>query len=541
VTAESAERDVVLNEVEALRAEVAALRSDRDAAELRANAKTDFISHISHELRTPMNGILGMTRLALETELNHEQREYLEIVHASGESLLTLVNDLLDHAKIDAGRLTLEAIPFRLIDTVRDCTKGVGVLADHKGLSLEFEPEADLPEMVIGDPTRLRQVLLNLVGNAIKFTEAGRVSVAVSVAERTDAIAHIKFEVSDTGIGIPPDRVGAIFEAFEQVDMTTTRRFGGTGLGLSISSQLVHMMGAKIEVESVHGVGSTFHFTVPFELRMPISPLMGDGFADLAGGLAVLVLSDSTINQDLLVEVLSSSSMHPRFTETTDKAFAALTQAKERGDKFGLVLLDIRDGGLEAAFEIRRECMGTPMILLTPSGQRGDAARCREIDIGGYLTGPLVASDLADTIQAVLAGSPDLITRYWLKEHRRSLAVLVADDSSTNRLLAARLLEKRGHQVVGVENGFEAVRALEQRDFDIVLMDVHMPLMDGYEASRQIRGLSGHRSLTPIVALTGSVNEEGRKRCLEAGMDRFIGKPFKVEDLLEIIDELTAA
>ena len=299
-------------------------------------------------------------------------------------------------------------------------------------------------------------------------------------------------------------------------------------------------MGAKIEVESEHGVGSTFHFTVPLETRMPTSPLRGDGFADLAGGLAVLVLSDSTINQDLLVEVLANSSMHPRFAETMDQAFAALAQAKDRNEKFGLVILDLRDGGLEAAFEIRRECLGTPMILLTPSGQRGDAARCRELEIGGYLTGPVVASDLADTIQAVLAGTPDLITRYWLREHRRSLSVLVADDSSTNRLLAARLLEKRGHHVVGAENGAEAVRALEQRDFDIVLMDVHMPLMDGYEAARQIRLLEGHRSLTPIVALTGSVNDEGRKRCLDAGMNHFIGKPFRVEDLLEIIDELTA-
>jgi CheY-like chemotaxis protein/nitrogen-specific signal transduction histidine kinase len=538
---ESADVDALRAELEKLRAEVEGLRSERDAAELRSTAKTDFISHISHELRTPMNGILGMTRLALETELNHEQREYLEVVQSSADALLTLVNDLLDHAKIDAGRLELESIPFRLNDTVRDTLRGVAVLADHKGLTLDYEPEGELPDNVLGDPTRLRQVLLNLVGNAIKFTEKGRIVVTTHEVERTEETAHVRFAITDTGIGIPPDRVEAIFGAFEQADMSTTRRFGGTGLGLSISSQLVRMMDGKIEVESEVGTGSTFHFTIPFDLKVPQSPLTGEGFADLAGGLAVLVVSDGTANQDLLVEVLADGNMHPRIAEDTEQALQAIARVRAKGEAFGLVILDLQNHGLETAFELRRDCMGTPMILMTPSGQRGDAARCRELGIGGYLTGPVVASDLSDTIQAVLAGTPELITRYWLKEHRRSLSILVADDSSTNRLLAARLLEKRGHHVVGVPDGAQAVSALEQRDFDVVLMDVHMPVMDGYEAARQIRSLPGHRSQTPIVALTGSVNEDGKRRCLEAGMNRFVGKPFRVEELLEIINEMTGS
>lgn len=523
-----------------LEAEVDALRSAHDAAVDRADARSDFVSHLSHELRTPMNGIIGMTRLALETELNHEQREYLEVVQSSADALLTLINDVLDHAKIDSGRLDLESIPFRLTDTVRDTLKGVSVLADHKGLSLDYEPDADVPEMVMGDPTRLRQVILNLVGNAIKFTNDGRVLVTIGVVERDEETAHLRFAVSDTGIGIAPERVEAIFEAFQQADMSTTREYGGTGLGLSISSELVRMMGGSLQVSSELGAGSTFEFTVPLALHNVASPLTGDGFSDLAGGLAVLVVSDNVVNQEMLVEVLADGAMHPRIVESTERATAALERARQKGESFGLVILDLQRDGLEVAFEVRRDCLGTPMILMTPSGQRGDAARCRELGIGGYLTGPVVASDLADTIQAVLAGTPDLITRYWLKEHRRALTILVADDSSTNRLLAARLLEKRGHVVVGVPDGAEAVAALRQRDFDLVLMDVHMPVMDGYTAAAEIRNLTGHKSLTPIVALTGSVNEDGRRRCIEAGMNRFVGKPFRVEELLDVIDDLTA-
>ena len=526
-------------EVTRLRRELKGMRRARDAAELSSGAKTRFVSHISHELRTPMNGILGMTRLALETELNREQREYLEVIQSSADSLLTLVNDLLDEAKIDAGQLELEAIPFRIEDTVRNTLRALEVIFDHKGLKLETTIGDEVPRTLVGDPTRLRQVLVNLVGNAAKFTDEGGTSVAVELHEQRAAESLVQFSVTDTGIGIPDDRKAMIFDAFQQADNSTTRKYGGTGLGLSISKRLITLMGGTLDVDSEVGVGSTFHFTIPLGTRAERDYHPETEATELAGGVAVLVLSDGPVNRDTLIEVITEGEMQPRIVEEPAKAIDALNRVRATGANYGLIILDLQSSGLETAWEIRRETSEIPIVLVTPSGQRGDAARCRDLDIGGYLTGPVLATDLKDTIQAVLGGSPELITRYWLREHRKSLRVLVADDSGTNRLLAARLLEKRGHLVIGVANGAEAVAAIEQREFDVVLMDVHMPEMDGYEATRQIRHLPGNRSSTPVIALTGSVNDEGRRKCLDAGMDRFIAKPFKVEDLLSAIEDLT--
>ncbi|MBT8214264.1 MAG: response regulator, partial [Acidimicrobiia bacterium] len=445
------------------------------------------------------------------------------------------LNDLLDHAKIESGKLQIEHIPFRLRDVVNDTIKTLEVSAAASDLTLEAEVEPELPELVRGDPTRLRQVLINLIGNAIKFTEEGGVYVTIRAPEPHEMdLATI--EVRDTGIGIPEDRLESIFEAFEQADSATTRNFGGTGLGLTITSHLIHLMGGRIWVESQFGSGSTFFFTVPLPqanvevVRPAMSPV----------GAEVLVLTDSPLNRESIIDVLTSGDMQPRVVDTVEQALRQLTRAAVRHEPYSLVVCDIQKDGIGVASRLVEVAPESPIVLLTASGQRGDAARCRELGIPAYLTGTPTSQDLLETFAEVLTGPPTLITRHWLRERRRSLRILVADDSPTNRLLAIRLLEKQGHTVIGVENGADAVTALEREPYDIVLMDIHMPVLDGYSATGQIRAMPTRRSETPIVALTGSVNEEGRQKCLDSGMDRFVAKPFKVDELLDVIAELTA-
>lgn len=518
-------------ELQALRLEISRLTDSRDAAETAAEARNRFLAHISHELRTPLNSIMGMTRLVLATELTPEQRDHLDVVQISAENLLTLVNDLLDQAQIDAGALKLDEVPFRLDDLLRSTLKAIQVLADHKNLALGYNYDPSLPLTVVGDPTRLRQVLLNLLGNAVKFTEAG--SIELHVAGVPDQIGKVRFTVSDTGIGIAADKLDEIFQDFVQADESSTRKYGGTGLGLSIGASLVRLMGGDLTVQSRQGAGSSFSFTADLPEYRPTP--VGDGrprhpYAKL------LVVTDQRQARSGWFERLDHHSFTP---EVVDDAAAAihLLEADDRSPYAG-VLIDQQTDVLDVAWQLQRSSGTTPMILVAPGGQRGDAARCRELGIRAYLTGPLVAADVVDAMEAALAGTRELITRHWLKERRRVVSVVVADDSSTNRELLTALLRQRGHNVAQAATGSEAIDAVAKNPFDAVLLDLHMPEVDGYEAATQIRAMQGPISQVPIIAVSGSVSEEGKNRCREIGIDEFLTKPYDPEHLLEVVETL---
>ncbi len=515
--------------VEDLREEVKRLRAANVAAVESADATSRFLAHVSHELRTPMNSILGMTRLALATELTAEQREYLSVISDSTESLMTLVNDLLDQAKIDAGMLVIEEIPFRIHDLVEGSLRGVQIMADHKGLKLQYERHPDVPDLVAGDPTRLRQVLLNLVSNAAKFTETGGIVVT---AEPSGNGNGIRFAVSDTGIGIPSDKLESVFEEFRQADESTTRRFGGTGLGLSISARLVSLMGGELGVASEVGVGSTFHFTLPLAAAAPSDPPTAAG---TPGDTAVVWLTDRYSCSDELLEALRERRIVARVCDTVD---TALTVLQESSDQPAAIVVALQSRALDVAWELGRESRGAPVVVITPGGQRGDGARCREIGIAAYLTGPLAPGDVADAIDAVVAGVPELVTRHWLNERRRSLRIVVADDSATNRTLLARMLEQRGHCPIAAADGTEVLDIIEGEHVDVVLLDLHMPELDGYDTATRIRAMAGDAATVPIIAVSGSVSEDGRDRCLEVGIDDFLAKPYRPEQLLAIVERL---
>jgi CheY-like chemotaxis protein len=521
-----------------LEALVEALRSERDAARHANRAKDRFLAYVSHELRTPMNGVLGMTRLALGTNLNEEQREYLEVIWSSAESLLTLINDLLDHAKIESGNLVIESIPFNLREVVASTVRSLAPTALEKGITLEHRVDAELPNQLVGDPTRLRQVLLNLAGNAVKFTDAGGVTIIVApVAEEADETT-IRFSVVDTGIGIPGDRLAMIFRAYEQADASTTRLFGGTGLGLSISQKIVELMHGRIWVESEVGAGSTFHFEIT--LGRVAESSQDPDTKRAHGHIRILTVTDIASQRSSIAADLEPHEV--TVIDDIDSAGESLAAAREQKTPFHIVLLDLQDEGITIAERLMSQDGYSPdtrVILRLPSGQRGDAARCRELGIAGYLTGSVLPDELKETVVAVVANTPELITRHWLRERHRPLRILVADDSATNRLLALRLFEQRGHTVLQAKDGAEAVRIATTEDIDVILMDIHMPELDGISASRQIRKLPDARGEVPIVALTGTAGNEEKGNCLDAGMNGFVTKPYKVEDLFAIVADLT--
>ncbi len=517
-------------ELAVLRRRVAELEAERDEALGLAASRARWLAHVSHELRTPMNGILGMTRLALDTELSEEQRQHLDLVRRSADSLLTLINDTLDHAKITSGRLALEHIPFNLRDALDIALKTMAITAAERGLELKVEELGDLPARVAGDPGRLRQVIFNLVGNAIKFTETGSVTVRLHATATDEGRATVRFDVADTGIGIAPERLATIFEPFEQAEASTSRRFGGTGLGLTISRQLVELMGGELAVDSAEGQGTTFWFTLELPVvSEPARPELAVHLADLR----VLMISDNPVNRNTLLEVLEAEHLAAMVVEEPTEALAYLTKAAEAGRSFDVILFDLQRAGLRVAEMLLRHpaAVASRALFLTPSGQRGDAARCRALGIAAYLTGLMTSEDLTAALRAVLEGSADLVTRHWLREHRRSLRILLADDSSTNRLIATRMLERQGHEVVAVQDGRAAVEAFRDGGrFDAVLMDLEMPEMDGLAAARHIREAEdGHR--TPMLALTGHVSEADGERVRAAGMDGLIPKPFQPDEV----------
>jgi len=527
----------------------------RQAAEAASRAKSEFLANMSHEIRTPLNGIIGMTDLALDTPLSAEQKEYLEIIKASGDALLALINDILDFSKIESRKLELDPIPFNLHDSLADTLKTVAVRAHEKGLELAYQISTEVPQMVIGDPGRLRQIVVNLVGNAVKFTKRGEIVLRVERDAGTSGSVDLHFAVADTGIGLAEHNREKIFQPFVQADSSMTRRFGGTGLGLAISRRLVQMMGGRIWVESELGRGSTFHFTARFELPQAVAAATEWPDAIDLEGLPVLVVDDNATTRRILAEMLGNWGLRPKAMERPAAALSELEAAAATDDPYRLVLIDAvmpeMDGFQFAEAIGRLGLEPKPLILmLTAAGHRGDAARCRRLGIAAYLSKPIKQSDLLDLIMELMAcrrppaaGAPPS-TRHSLRETLRErpdqsagFAVLLAEDNAVNQKLMVRMLEKRGHQVSTAENGLEVLYRLEEQTFDLILMDIQMPEMDGFEAAGAIRTRErkegGH---IPIIALTAHAMKGDRERCLEAGMDDYVTKPVKPKELFEAID-----
>ena len=538
--------------VETRTAELRALNTDllaaRDRAMDASRAKGEFLANMSHELRTPLNGIIGMTELALGHGLEADTRDCLDTVKLSAESLLAILNDVLDFSRIESRKLEFECVPFVLPDVLGEMLKPIAIRADQKGLELILRIEAGVPAGIAGDPGRLQQILTNLVGNAIKFTERGHIILDVREETRTNECTMLHFSVSDTGVGIPRDKHASIFEAFTQADGSTTRRFGGSGLGLTIAASLVQMMGGRIWVTSEPGLGSAFHFTVPFDIAAVAEPALPARLA----GMEVLVVDDNPVNRRVLVDQLARWDMRPTAVDCGRAAIDTLLDAARSNTPFLLVLLDANMpdmDGFDVAERIAAHpaLAGTTIMMLTSSGRYGDAARCRELGISAYLTKPVNERDLLIQVTRALRSGPERAAPASMPARRSGKAalavcaeprrILLAEDNPVNQRVAAGLLTQRGHHVSIANNGREAVDLLEREAFDLVLMDVQMPVMGGLEATAAIRERERARGgYTRIVAMTAHAMSGDRERCMASGMDGYLPKPVNQALLYEVVE-----